>query len=54
MAKLNGDFIGIRFDFGGDSLLSTAWKDQQTALGAGMLNRCPHERVDQFFQDNLA
>ena len=29
-------------------------QDQQTALGARLLNRRAHERVDQFFQDNLA
>ncbi len=29
-------------------------QDQQAALGAGLLDRGAHERVDQLFQDDLA
>ena len=37
-----------------DPLLNTSRKNQQTSLSTRVLNRCPHERVDQFLQDDLA
>jgi hypothetical protein len=37
-----------------DALLITSREDQEPALSARVLNRCAHERVDQFLQNDLA
>src|SRR6266852_8098010 len=34
--------------------LLTSRENQQTSLSTRVLNRCAHERVDQFLQDDLA
>ena len=36
-----------------DSQRVTSRKDQEPSLGAGMLDRDQHERIDQFFENNL-
>src|ERR1700722_767616 len=35
-------------------LLNTSREKQQPSLSPRVLNRCTHERIDQFLQDNLA
>ena len=41
-------------DFGFYPMLITSRKNQQTSLGAGVLDCRAHERIDQLLQDDLA
>jgi hypothetical protein len=51
---MNSDLVTIAAGLCFDSLLITSLKNQQAPLSTRVLNRCPHERVDQFLQDDLA
>src|SRR5215469_5587026 len=50
---MNNGLVAIASGFGLDSLLSPSSKNQETSLSPGLLQGRPHERVDQFVQDNL-
>src|SRR6516164_9740046 len=50
---MNNGLVAIASGFGLDSLLRPSAKNQETSLSPGLLQGCPHERVDQFVQDNL-
>src|SRR6516165_10555924 len=50
---MNNGLVAIASGFGLDLLLSPSAKNQETSLSPGLLQGCPHERVDQFVQDNL-
>src|SRR5215468_3834550 len=50
---MNNGLVAIASGFGLDSLLSPSAKNQETSLSPGLLQGSPHERVDQFVQDNL-
>jgi hypothetical protein len=48
------DSVAAGRGFGFYPLLSTLREDQHTALSTRVLNRGPHERIDQVLQDDLA
>src|SRR6516165_8959787 len=50
---MNNDLVAIASGFGLDSVLNPSSKNQETSLSTRLLQGCPHERIDQFVQDNL-
>ena len=51
---MHDDRVAVGRGFRLDPRLSPARKDQQAALGARLLDRGAHERVEQFLQHDLA
>src|SRR6516164_3456512 len=51
---MNNGLVAIASGFGLDSVLNTSPENQETSLSTRLLQGCPHQRVDQFVQDNLA
>ena len=51
---MDEDRVATRGGLGRDPVVAPTRKNQQTSLGARLLDRSAHERVDQFFEDDLA
>ena len=54
VAQLHDDRVAAGRGFRRDPRLRAARKNQQAALGACLLDRGAHERVEQLLQDDLA
>ena len=54
VAQMHDHPIGRSGGFRRDPLLDASRKNQQASLGARLLDRDAHERVDQFFGDDFA
>ena len=54
VAQLHYDRVAAGCGFRLYPLLDPSRTNQQTSLGAGLLDRGAHEHVDQFFEDDLA
>jgi len=53
-SQMYDDSLAASSCFRLDPLFNTPGKNQQASLSSRVLNRCAHERVDQFLQDDFA